>query len=241
MRKQEGMAGFFHIPSDHWLEVDFSRWGEGGKRDGEKFALLKYAAIHHQKAENLPEQNSLFSISMEKKEKKGYNKKVGSCRKESMEVIDMFDEISRRLREESSISMKEMMGIVNAVMQVYPMIILANLTKNTFTMVRDEGFLYSDLAFSGCYDDMIEDGVQNIHSNYQKLFLRCFSRENLLRNYGNGKNEVYAELYQKDRKGEYHWVSVHVIKIENEMGDVMQICLNRILDKVSVNEYGQRK
>lgn len=47
------MAGFFHIPSDHWLEVDFSRWGEGGKRDGEKFALLKYAAIHHQKVKIL--------------------------------------------------------------------------------------------------------------------------------------------------------------------------------------------
>lgn len=171
----------------------------------------------------------------------GYNRKKEKCRNVSMGVIHMFDEISRNLRDESHISMKEMLGIVNAVMQVYPMIILANLTKNTFTMVRDEGFLYSDLDFSGCYDDMIEDGVQNIHSNYQKLFLRCFSRENLLRNYGNGKNEVYAELYQKDRQGEYHWVSVHVIKIENETGDVMQICLNRILDKVSVNEYGQRK
>lgn len=44
----EKLSGLFHIPSDHWLEVDFSRWGEGGKRDGEKFALLKHAAIHHQ-------------------------------------------------------------------------------------------------------------------------------------------------------------------------------------------------
>lgn len=181
------------------------------------------------------------TIVIEKRDEMGYNRKKEKCRNVSMGVIHMFDEISRNLRDESHISMKEMLGIVNAVMQVYPMIILANLTKNTFTMVRDEGFLYSDLDFSGCYDDMIEDGVQNIHSNYQKLFLRCFSRENLLRNYGNGKNEVYAELYQKDRQGEYHWVSVHVIKIENETGDVMQICLNRILDKVSVNEYGQRK
>ena len=153
----------------------------------------------------------------------------------------MFDEVNRSMKTEKQLSMRELMGIVNAVMQVYPMIILANLTRNTYTMIRDEGFLYSDLDLSGCYDDMIDDGAENIHPNYQKLFLQCFSRENLLHNYANGKNEVYAELYQKDRHGKYHWVSVHVVKIENEFGDVIQICLNRNLDKVVMNEYGQRK
>lgn len=153
----------------------------------------------------------------------------------------MFDEINLNVAKEKGVSLRELMGIVNAVMQVYPMIILANLTKNSYTMIRDEGFLYSDLECTGCYDDMIDDGAENVHPNYQKLFLQCFSRENLLNNYNSGKNEVYAELYQKDRLGKYHWVSVHVIKIENEFGDVIQICLNRILDKVVMNEYGQRK
>jgi len=182
--------------------------------------------------------HSLFGVV--KGGETSYNKRV-MTEKELTEVISMFNELNRNLRREKNISMRELMGIVNAVMQVYPMIILANLTKNTYTMIRDEGFLYSDLEYSGCYDDMIEDGVENIHPNYQKLFLQCFSRENLLHNYANGKNEVYAELYQKDRLGKYHWVSVHVIKIENELGDVIQVCLNRFLDKVSVNEYGQRK
>lgn len=153
----------------------------------------------------------------------------------------MMDEISMNSGGKGKFTVRELMGIVNAVMQVYPMIILANLTKNTYTMVRDEGFLCRDLALSGCYDDMIDDGVENVHSNYQQLFLQCFSRENLLKNYANGKSEVYAELYQKDKADKYHWVSVHAIKLENEFGDVMHICLNRILDKVSVNEYGQRK
>lgn len=56
-----------------------------------------------------------------------------------------------------------------------------------------------------------------------------------------GKNEVYAEIYQKDKRGEYHWVSVHVIRIEDESGDVILICLNRILDEVSIKDYGQRR
>ncbi len=44
----EKLSGLFRMPSDHWLEVDFSRWGEGGTRDGEKFSLLKHGVIHHQ-------------------------------------------------------------------------------------------------------------------------------------------------------------------------------------------------
>lgn len=56
-----------------------------------------------------------------------------------------------------------------------------------------------------------------------------------------GKNEVYGEIYQKDKQGEYHWVSVHIIRIEDESGDVILICLNRILDEVSIKDYGQRR
>lgn len=153
----------------------------------------------------------------------------------------MFDEIREGMNNEKNITSEEIQSIVNAVMQVYPMIVLANLTKNSYTMIRDEGFLCRDLVSSGCYDDMIDDGVENIHPNYQKLFLECFSRENLLKNYANGKSEVYAELYQKDKQDKYHWVSTHAIKIENESGDIIQICLNRILDTVSKNEYNQRK
>lgn len=153
----------------------------------------------------------------------------------------MYDGSGENWRRENDISRREVMRIVNAVMQVYPMIILANLTKNSYTMLRDEGFLCSDLELSGCYDDMIDDGAENVHPNYQKLFLQCFSRENLLREYESGKNEVYAELYQKNKQDKYQWVSVHTIKIENDLGDVIQICLNRVLDKISVNSYGQRK
>lgn len=153
----------------------------------------------------------------------------------------MLQDVNESIIMDKKLSSRDLKSIVAAVMQVYPMIILANLSKNQYTMLRDEGFLCRDIETSGCYDDMIDDGVENIHINYQRLFLECFSRENIIRNFASGKNEVYAELYQKDKTGEYHWVSVHAIKIEDDSGDIMQICLNRILDKVSINGYGQRK
>ena len=152
-----------------------------------------------------------------------------------------MDERNESAMDEKNSPSKKLEKIVKAVMQVYPMIVWANLSQNMYTMVRDEGFLCRDVSPEGCYDDMIDDGVENIHPNYQGLFLQCFSRENLLKNFGIGKNEVYAEIYQKDKKGEYHWVSVHVIRIEDESGDLISICLNRILDEASIKEYGQRR
>lgn len=39
------LSAMFRIPSENWLEVDFSRWGNQGF-DNEKFELLKTAVIH---------------------------------------------------------------------------------------------------------------------------------------------------------------------------------------------------
>jgi len=39
------LSAIFHLNSENWLEVDFSRWGNNGT-DNEKFALLKSAVIH---------------------------------------------------------------------------------------------------------------------------------------------------------------------------------------------------
>lgn len=140
--------------------------------------------------------------------------------------------MNKEFNETMGISVKNLIKIVQAVSQVYPMIVLANLTKNTYTMLRNDGFLYNEVVNSGCYDDLIDDNVENIHMNYQKLFLEYFSREHLEKSFRKGNTEVYAELYQKNKEGQYHWVSTHVIKIENESGDICHICLNRILDGI---------
>lgn len=39
------LSAMFQLPSENWLEVDFSRWGNQGY-DKEKFGLLKTAVIH---------------------------------------------------------------------------------------------------------------------------------------------------------------------------------------------------
>ena len=137
--------------------------------------------------------------------------------------------------------LRETIQILEAVSEVFPMIVMANLTKNTYTMIRNDNFLAFDMPRSGCYDDLIDDGVDSIHSNYQTVFLACFSRENLLQKFQNGSTEVYAELYQKDSKGKYQWVSTHVFRLQDEDGEIRQICLNRVLDGIVSERGGCRR
>jgi hypothetical protein len=151
------------------------------------------------------------------------------------------DEMIKKLVEGMGLSMEGFIDIAKAVTQVYPMIIYANLTKNTYSVLRNEHFLCNDIESSGRYDDLIDDNVENIHSNYQRYFQKYFSREYLLEAFQKGKTEVYAELYQKNRKGQYQWVSTHAIKVEDESGDITHICLNRVLDGIVEEKHVSRK
>ena len=44
----------------------------------------------------------------------------------------------------NGISMEEVLSVFEAVSEAFPMIISANLTKNTYTMIKDDGFLAGD-------------------------------------------------------------------------------------------------
>lgn len=151
------------------------------------------------------------------------------------------EKMINNLSDIAQISSNDLSNIAKAILQVYPMIVLANLTKNTYSMLRNDGFLHNMVPSSGYYTDLIDDNVENIHPNYQKLFLNCFSREHLLESFKQGKNEVYAELYQKGRQGQFHWVSTHVIRVENESGDISHICFNRIIDGIVEENHVRRK
>lgn len=54
------LSAIFHLHSEDWLEVDFSRWGNKGT-DNEKFELLKSAVIH-QKCVKMTYANSCGTI-----------------------------------------------------------------------------------------------------------------------------------------------------------------------------------
>ena len=74
----------------------------------------------------------------------------------------------------NGISVEEILSVFEAVSQAYPMIVSANLTKNTYTMIKDDGFLAGDLPISGRFDDLIDFGVEIFIQIIRVCFWRIF-------------------------------------------------------------------
>ena len=129
----------------------------------------------------------------------------------------------------NGITIDEVLSVFEAVSEAFPMIVSVNLTKNRYTMIKQDGFLANNLPMTGKYDDLIDLGVENIHPNYQKAFMENFSRERLLRQFAQGRKEVYVKLYQKGQGDHYQWVATHVIRVKDRDGDICHICINKVL------------
>lgn len=146
------------------------------------------------------------------------------------------------MSSESIPSSKNVNQLFEAIFDVFPMILSANLSQNTYFLYKHDNFLVEDIPETGNYDEMIQNSLVNIHPDYQSDFLRLFSRARLLEAYARGITDVYAELYQKGRDSDYQWVSTHVIRTTNQNGDICQICINRVMNDVNqVNMVERRR
>lgn len=133
----------------------------------------------------------------------------------------------------NGISMEEVLTVFEAVSEAFPMIVAANLTKNTYTMIKDDGFLANDMPSSGKYDDLIDVGVENIHPKLSACVSGQFLQGTSVTDAGAGTERVCVKLYQKGRGDHYQWVSTHVIRVKDKDGDVCHICINKVLDECS--------
>lgn len=152
-----------------------------------------------------------------------------------------YGKLIEQFAKKNGMDMKELIYIVKAFIEVFPMITMANLTQNKYTMLKHDNFLGFNAPASGCYDELIDEGLENIHPNYQQNFTECFGRENIMRNYSKGMTEAYAELYQKGTDGKYQWVSTHAIRVKDDDGDMVHICFCRVLDGIVEKRGGKRR
>ena len=153
----------------------------------------------------------------------------------------MYKDLIANWITRKEVSAEAKLGMLDAVLDAYPLIILSNLTRNEYVLLKNENFLFHDMPECGNFDELIDIGSDNIHVNYQDAFYDCFDRQNLLKSYSCGKKEIYAELYQKRKDLSYFWISAHVIRLPNEGDDIIQICFAReIPDRDSNVRIGRK-
>lgn len=138
--------------------------------------------------------------------------------------------------------MQHKQDILNALSSVYPVIVSANLTKNTYRMLEYQPLLSKEQVSFGTFDDLISMGLGNMEPGFQKLFLRAFSRDVLKKRFLiNGEMEVYEEIKQFCADGKEHWLEIHAICISKEENDLREICLIRVIDDKKEQELNWKR
>lgn len=145
-------------------------------------------------------------------------------------------EILQLRRKNQQWNLMERSALYTAITSAYPMIIFGNLTRNTCSVLDQEGQSLHSLD-CGSYDAMVNGVLGSVAPEYRDEFTSKFARQNQLAEYERGAHETYMEHRQLLDDGQYHWVSAHKIKVENPVNDdILTVSLIRCIDEQKDNE-----
>lgn len=117
-----------------------------------------------------------------------------------------------------------------AICTAYPLILSVNLTKNSFNCFIEESRIYLPEALK-TFDELVEESIPMVYPSYQNDYISTFSRSEIIKRFALGEREIYMEFKQKGIDNAYHWISLHLIYVENPINtDVLAIELVKVLD-----------
>lgn len=128
--------------------------------------------------------------------------------------------------KKNSISIQKL--LTQALFKQYPLMILGNLTKNTYSFLTYKDFTSTKCDVAGSFDELIESGASTMHEMDRELFKNTFSRENLLKEYENGTDKVEIRVIQKGDDGILRRVEItDYLVTDEDSDDVLVVSLNR--------------
>lgn len=101
-------------------------------------------------------------------------------------------EILQLRRKNKQWDLMERSALYTAITSAYPMIIFGNLTRNTCSVLDQEGQRLHSLD-CGSYDAMVNGVLNSVAPEYRDEFVGKFARQNQLAEYERGANETYME------------------------------------------------
>ncbi len=150
------------------------------------------------------------------------------------EVIQaVFTDITEQMRLEKAQEQERVLEnryLRAAIYTAYPLIMSLNLTQNSYSLFVNKQDSYL-IPGEGTYTDLVERSLPMIYPSYQEDYWNTFQRQEILRRFAAGEQEIYMELQQMGEDGQYHWISVYVIAVENPFNDdVLAIDMVKLLD-----------
>lgn len=121
--------------------------------------------------------------------------------------------------------------IMEAVFTKFPLVIIANLTRNSFYMTAYENFSSTSCPSTGVFEELIKHGTATMHPDDRKLFSTTFSIANLMDAYRRGEKYVKIVTRQLGDDGVYRKVETTDFFVQNpSVDDVLVVTLCQNLD-----------
>lgn len=119
--------------------------------------------------------------------------------------------------------------LMEAIFTKFPLVIMANLTRNSFYMMAYESFSTTSCPSTGIFEELIAHGASTMHPEDRELFSTTFSINNLMAAYKSGKKFVKIVTRQLGDDGIYRKVETTDLFVKNPSVDdvlVITFCQN---------------
>ncbi|MBE6838678.1 MAG: response regulator [Ruminococcus sp.] len=155
---------------------------------------------------------------------------------ETSAIIAMKD-ITARVEQEinENIEKKNLMTAVDA---HYPLMISANLTKNTCTLSYSDKYHIDIKKTYTDFDEFMEFFIAALHPEDRESYSRKVNRQRIITAMsGEGSvDKLYYETRQKGDDGLYRWIYTRIIRIDSNTSDVCAVFLIRYIDSEKQTE-----
>lgn len=144
-------------------------------------------------------------------------------------VATYYDVTEQRKKETQDLLEKQKLH--RAVVNVYPLVLSINVTQNTYLLLAQGSMVFRTHLEGEIFSNSILDTALFIHPQDRDYFLQSFDRENLRKQFSGNTNEFITEVRQMGQDGNYHWLSLVVIRIDNPLNeDLLLYMFGRDID-----------
>lgn len=121
--------------------------------------------------------------------------------------------------------------LLDAVFRRYPLVILSNLSRNSFYMMAYEQFSTQSCPSTGVYTELIVHGASTMHPDDKQLFTDTFDVKDQITAYENGQRERAVVTRQLGDDGVYRRVETTNYYMKNpDSDDILAITLSRAVE-----------
>ena len=121
--------------------------------------------------------------------------------------------------------------LLDAVFMCYPLIILSNLTRNSFYMMVYDDFSTTCCPSTGVYDELIQHGAATMYPDDRELFANMFDIQDQIDAYNRGERKRRVVTRQLGDDGIYRRTETINYYVKNPSSDdLLAVTLSKVLE-----------